>query len=284
MSQPSIERIRTPDGTTLAVQRLDGDGQLVVGLHGFTGNGTTMAGLVDVARGGRPALLIDCVGHGQSDAPTLIEPYLMNSVVDQMLFIVGDQPPGQVHLIGYSMGGRIALSMACRAPWYFASITTLSATPGIPDPLERAQRADADETLARRIEQDDIIAFVDDWLELPLFAPLVGSFDPAAAAADRAQRLTNTAVGLANSLRGTGTGTMPPVWDRLPGLRSPLLALAGALDLPYVERASAIAAAAPFGRSATIPAAGHALHIENPAVVAPLIAEFLEGCETDAAP
>ncbi len=275
------ELLTTADGTKIAVRRLAGHGQPIVALHGFTGDGSTMEPLVSAARAGRPAVLIDCVGHGKSDAPETLEPYMMNSVVDQVLSVVGSHPAGTIHLVGYSMGGRIALSVAARAPWHFASVSTLSATPGIGDPIERAARHDADLAMAERIEAKGLEAFVDAWLGLPLFDPMVSALDSEALQATRTQRLANSSLGLANSMRGTGTGAMPPVWSSLPGLRSPLLALAGSLDRRYVDIAREMAACAPFGRSEVVPNAGHALHVENPDKVAPLLGEFLEGCETN---
>lgn len=271
---------RTADGTTLGVRSLDGQGNPIVALHGFTGNGATMQPLIESVRNGRPALLVDCIGHGASDAPEHLEAYSMNSVVDQVLSVIGQQPPGSIHLVGYSMGGRIALSMAAHAPWYFASLTILSATPGLLDPIERATRHDADHALADQIEADGVEAFTDWWLAKPLFAPMLASLDEGQLAATRAQRNSSSAIGLANSLRGTGTGAMPPVWPMLGSLRSPLLTVAGALDLRYVDIAERTAAAAPFGRCVVVPDAGHALHVENAGAVSHAVAEFLEGCET----
>lgn len=275
------ELLTAADGTKIAVRHLAGDGQPIVALHGFTGDGSTMEPLVSAARAGRPAVLIDCIGHGQSDAPDTLEPYMMSSVVDQVLSVVGSHGSGIVHLVGYSMGGRIALSVAARAPWHFASVTTLSATPGISDPIERAARHDADLAMAERIEANGLETFVDGWLALPLFAPMVSAMDSEELHATRKQRLTNSSLGLANSLRGTGTGAMPPVWSSLPGLRSPFLALAGSLDRRYVDIAREAAACAPFGRSGVVPDAGHALHVENPDEVARLLREFLKGCEAN---
>ncbi len=279
MSQTDERRV-TADGTTLGVRNIGGEGNPIVALHGFTGNGPTMQPLIEAVRGGRPALLVDCIGHGASDAPTYLEPYSMNSVVDQMLSVIGQQPPGSVHLVGYSLGGRIALSMAARAPWYFASLTILSATPGLLDPTERAARYDADQALADRIDSFGVEAFCDWWLDMPMFTPMIAGLDDEQLAATRAQRNSSTAVGLANSLRGTGTGSMPPVWPRLNSLRSPLLTVAGALDATYVDIAERTADAAPFGRSALVPAAGHALHVENPDAVSRVVGDFLESCDT----
>lgn len=280
MSDETVRRIRTADGTTLAVRDLPGEGNLIVALHGFTGNGSTLTPLLERVRDGRPALLIDIVGHGQSDSPEHVEPYTMSSVVDQVLSIIGEHQPGTVHLLGYSMGGRITFSMAARAPWYFASLTTLSSTPGIEDPVARAERHDADQALADRIEQEGLERFCDWWLGLPLFAPMLGSMSEAQRAATRAQRLSSEPVGLANSLRGTGAGAMPPVWHALSSLRCPVLAVAGEHDQKYVSIAHEVERRAAFGASAVIAGAGHGLHVENLDEVSRVLRGFLKGCES----
>jgi 2-succinyl-6-hydroxy-2,4-cyclohexadiene-1-carboxylate synthase len=272
----------TADGTSLGVTTLDGRGSVIVALHGFTGDGSTMRPLIERVRGDRSAILVDCIGHGSSDAPADEMQYSMSSVVDQVLSLVGPRPVGSVHLIGYSMGGRIALSMAARAPWYFASVTTLSATPGIADPIERAMRYEEDRALADRIETEGVEAFCDWWLSLPLFAPMVAALSAEQLERTLAQRRTNTAHGLANSLRGTGTGSMPPLWAMLPALQSPFLALAGAIDERYVSLAQQAASVARFGQAVSVAGAGHALHVENPDEVSHLLRGFLEGCDTAA--
>jgi len=227
-------------------------------------------------------LLIDLVGHGRSDAPDHVEPYAMSSVVDQVLSLIGPNEPGSVHLIGYSMGGRIALSMAARAPWYFGSITAISASPGMADPVERAARQVADHDRADELERVGVDAFVDSWLGLDLFAPYVEALDEVQRAATVRQRTQNSVVGLANSLRGTGTGSMPPVWDALASVRSPFLAIAGALDQRYAALAERMANTAARGQSAIVDGVGHVAHVENCDEVGTRIAEFLEVCENHA--
>ena len=282
VAQPDVVRARTADGTSLAVRRLPGEGNLVVVLHGFTGDGSTMVPLAEACRQGRPAMLIDLVGHGQSDAPESIEPYMMASVVDQVLSLIGPHEPGTVHVVGYSLGGRVALSMAARAPWYFASVTTLSSTPGILDPKARAARYDADQLRADELIEMGLPSFVDEWLAMALFAPYVSSLTSQELHDTIAQRTSASARGLANSLRGTGTGSMPPVWQSLPALRTPLLAIAGSLDKPYVEIAHRMAEAAPFASAHVLANTGHVVHQENCDEVVALVASFLEVCESNA--
>ncbi len=276
---PEVTRVRTADGTTLACRYLPGNGQLIVAIHGFTGDGTTMLELVETCREGRPAILIDVIGHGQSDTPEHVEHYTMASVVDQVLSVIGGHEPLTVHLVGYSMGGRIALSMAARAPWYFASITLLSSTAGIADPAKRAERYDQDQKTADGLEQRGLDLFIEDWLKLPLFGPYVSSLDDTRRSQTIEQRTSSSPIGLANSLRGTGTGSMPPLWGVLPSIRSPLLSIAGSLDTTYAAIAKDLGRAAAFGQTAIIDDVGHVVHHENLGEVAAIVRRFLTECE-----
>ncbi|MGI9604648.1 MAG: alpha/beta fold hydrolase [Acidimicrobiales bacterium] len=279
MELPATERVGTPDGTVLAVHRIPGEGSPIVFLHGFTGDSSAMLDLARHSCDGRPALLVDLIGHGGSDAPENVEPYRMSSVVDQVLSIVGNEPPGTVHLVGYSMGGRVAVSMAARAPWYFRSLTILSSTAGLTEPDLRAARAVHDGELADRIEQIGVESFVDEWLATPLFVHLAESLADEVYDAMRSQRLRSSAIGLANSLRGTGTGSMPPVWVSIGQLRCPVITLAGSLDERHVALARRLAELAQDGRSGTIEGVGHSLPLENPEESGAVIAAFLKGCE-----
>lgn len=272
-------RVQTADGTTLGVYETDGVGSLVVALHGFTGSGATMLALLDAVRDGRPAIAVDLIGHGSSDAPDHADSYAMSSVVDQVLSVTGPRDRDTVHLVGYSMGGRVALSMAARAPWYFASITTISATPGIQDPIARAERHEADLALAQRVTELGIDRFVEEWLEKPIFAPYVAGLTDETRAHTVALRSANSIQGLAGSLRGTGTGAMVPVWQQLSALRSPLLAIAGELDSRYVQLASEMADAARNGRVEVVAGAGHVVHDENLAGISNAVRDFLQSCD-----
>ncbi len=281
----TVETTRAADGTTLAYRRFgprDADRRLVM-LHGFTGDHRTLVPLAELIHGQAPdveLLLIDLVGHGRSAAPDSLGPYEMPAVVDQVLSIIGPVPVGHTHLLGYSMGGRVVLSIAARAPWFFGSITTLSSTAGIEAPVDRAARHEVDCARADELERHGLSRFLREWVDAPLFAPWRQTVGEDAVAASIARRGEAMAVGYANSLRGTGTGSMPPVWDRLASIRSPMLFVTGALDSKFVDIAESMVRRAHDGRHVTIGACGHVVHEENPHEVARVITEFLEGLST----
>jgi len=179
--------------------------------------------------------------------------------------------PGPV-LVGYSLGGRLALRAALREPESFAGIVTVGSTAGIEEGPMRVQRAEADEKLASWIEAMPMEDVVSLWERQPLFADQ----SDALVEAQRPSRLSNDPRSLALLLRTAGQGVLEPVWHELPALRVPLLAIAGARDDGYTAAAKRIAHTAPDARAAIVEHAGHAAQLQRPDEVARLITEFLD--------
>lgn len=176
--------------------------------------------------------------------------------------------PGSV-LVGYSMGGRLALHAALRDPGRYRALVLLGAHAGLED--GREERRAADEELAAWIESHTIEEVVDRWESNPVFA----SQSRGLRELQREGRLRHDPPDLARLLRTGGQGAVEPVWARLPELTMPVLCLAGSLDRTYAEAARQMAAALPAGRAAEIPGAGHAAHLEEPAATAGAITAFL---------
>jgi 2-succinyl-6-hydroxy-2,4-cyclohexadiene-1-carboxylate synthase len=175
-------------------------------------------------------------------------------------------------LVGYSLGGRLALRAVLREPGGYAGLVTVGATAGIDEPAERSARAEADDRLAAWIEASPIEDVVAVWERQPLFA------DQSDALVERQRpgRLNQDPAGLALLLRTAGQGVLEPVWHDLLRLDLPLLAIAGARDDGYVRAARRIAETAPHGRAAIVPEAGHAPQLQRPEETARLIVEFLD--------
>jgi len=165
---------------------------------------------------------------------------------------------GRAVYVGYSMGGRVALHCALAHPGDVAALVLISATAGIDEDAERADRRRADKALADRIEAIGVPSFLDEWLAQPLFAGL----DPTPA--DREARRANSARGLADSLRHAGTGTQEPLWERLGGITVPTLVVAGSRDDKFTALAARLAGSLPRATLASIDGAGHAAHLEAP--------------------
>lgn len=169
---------------------------------------------------------------------------------------------------GYSMGGRVALRVALDHPRSVSGLVLVGATAGITDDAERATRRRTDAELADRILTVGVDAFLDEWLAGPLFTSL-----PDRARFD-AERRRNSAIGLADSLRNAGTGSMEPLWRRLSEITVPVLLITGGNDAKFSTTAHEMAELLPDAEVATIEGAGHAAHLEQPEAVVEVLAPF----------
>ena len=249
----------------------------VMALHGFTGNGQTMASLTERLNcqlSGWKSLTPDLPGHGEN-LPAEPSRYRIEATCDWLADLLRAEQAGPAHLVGYSMGGRIALAFAVRHPRQLASLTLISASPGIATPKERNQRQQADEQLARQLQDSGTGAFVERWMNLPMWRPLRQRLSEAAWEQSRQQRLSNTAEGLARSLTHAGSGAMQPLWDKLAAINIPTLLVCGLADNKFVEINRKMAEAMPEARLVAVGAAGHAVHLERPDQCAAPIAQHL---------
>jgi 2-succinyl-6-hydroxy-2,4-cyclohexadiene-1-carboxylate synthase len=245
-------------------------------LHGFTGSSAAWEPYVE-AWSEFTTIAVDLLGHGRSDCPADPDRYRMECCVADLLAVLDTLGVERTAVLGYSLGGRVALHLALHAPERLWALILVSASPGIEDAGEREERRASDAALAAVIERDGIVAFVDRWQALPLFATQARLPAPVRAELRR-QRLNNTPRGLANSLRGLGAGMQEPALYRLGQLRVPTLLLAGALDAKYCQLARRMEAALPEARCLITLESGHAIHLEQPAFFMHSVRAFLNRC------
>jgi 2-succinyl-6-hydroxy-2,4-cyclohexadiene-1-carboxylate synthase len=248
-------------------------------LHGFTGSAATWFPHGRLGREFR-LIAVDLLGHGATDAPQDPARYRAADAVADLLaladVLLGCDTP--FSLLGYSMGGRLALHTALAASQRTTALVLESASPGIVDAGVREDRRQRDEALAVSIEQEGLLAFVERWEALPLFASQSNLADGSRTAL-RTQRLASSPGGLANSLRGFGAGAQNYLGDRLAGLGMPVLLVAGALDATYRATAEHMAAWLPDARAVIVPDVGHAVHLEQPDAFDVLVQDFLSSRE-----
>lgn len=250
-------------------------------LHGFTGSAETWRPFRS-AWPGYELLAVDLVGHGRTELPVDHARATMASVVDDLVALLDALRIEQTAILGYSMGGRVALRLALAAPTRVSALVLESASPGIASALDRQARVMADERLARVVEEEGIAAFVAQWEALPLWASQARL---PAATRDRLrqQRLASAPAGLALSLRGMGAGRDEPILDRLNALPMPALLVVGAEDQKYRLLAEAMANQMQNAEIAVVPEAGHTPHLEQPDQFATIVGRFLDAVNRPAA-
>lgn len=227
-----------------------GTGPPLVLVHGFTQTSRCWGPEADDLAVDHEVIRVDAPGHGRSAG------ILAGLRTGGRL--IADQG-GEATYLGYSMGARFCLHLALANPELVRGLVLLGGTAGIEDPTERAERRSQDLATAERIRTDGLPAFLDAWLQQPLFAGLPPD------RAFREERLTNTIDGLRASLEQAGTGSQDPTWHKLHRLEMPVLVMAGSSDEKFTALGRRMAHE--IGTNATFAAidgAGHAAHLEQP--------------------
>lgn len=230
-------------------------------VHGFLGSPADWA---DVLARLSPGIACDCVPLVElgcasvADAARALAARLGRSPCDA--------------LVGYSMGGRIALELAATRPELAPRLVLLSASPGLEGDDERARRAAEDDRRAAELLLDGLDAFVERWYRLPLFAPFAAH---ASFADARARRGHGDAAFWARCVAACSPGRAEPRWSAIPAIAARTTFVAGALDERYAAVAARARALAPALRVEIVAGAGHVLPLEAPAACARIIESVL---------
>ena len=231
-------------------------------VHGFTQTGRSWQPVLHALGGRYRALAPDLPGHGDFAAR---RPASFAACDAYLGALAGDR---RITLAGYSLGGRVALHAGLSLGDRVERLVLISASPGLANASERGARAAADAALADRIEAIGLDAFVREWGAQPLFAGMPRGIAELA----EADRMRNTAEGLAAALRGLGTGVMPSLWNRLEELTVAVDLVVGERDLKFRAIAERMQAALPDAKLHVVPGAGHAVQLEVPGAVADVLA------------
>jgi 2-succinyl-6-hydroxy-2,4-cyclohexadiene-1-carboxylate synthase len=252
--------------TSLAARSLGSSPYARVFVHGFAQTARCLGPFGELLADSSGLLAVDAPGHGHSVQ------HREASIAQGAELLCATA--GRSQYIGYSMGGRISLHAAITHPELVSSLVLIGATAGIEDEQDRAQRREWDYQQAELLERVGLDAFLQSWLDQPLFVGLPES------ARFETERRTNTVAGLAASLRSAGTSSMTPLWDQLHLLQCPVLVLTGERDTRYCEIAEGLVAGIGSGAThVTIAGAGHAAHLEQPEATAAAVLDFQDPTE-----
>jgi 2-succinyl-6-hydroxy-2,4-cyclohexadiene-1-carboxylate synthase len=247
------------------------DKPTLVLLHGFMGRGEDWLPLA--RRWLAPYFF--CVmptlpGHGTHIPADLLT---FDTVADGLYTLVQQVTVAPVNLLGYSMGGRLALYFAHRYSSSVNRVVLEGASPGISDPQARTERARQDDQRAEKIRQQGMEAFVHDWYQMDMFATL--QHFPQKLAQLVAVREANNPAWAGQVISQLSPGRQPDVWPKLQKLSLPLLLVAGEYDHKYKALSHNVASLLPRGRVIIVEGAGHNTHVEQPERFAQSIIQFL---------
>jgi 2-succinyl-6-hydroxy-2,4-cyclohexadiene-1-carboxylate synthase len=254
---------------------IKGEGAPLLVLHGFTGDRSTMSSISEPLSKNYSVVSIDLPGHGSTVKD--LEPYLFNfeNTLAAIIEVMEFHNQQEFNVLGYSMGGRLAIGLATKYPNKIKNMILIGATAGITDENQRTARRRSDDRLADEILEKGIEWFVEYWMDQPIFESQI-RIDSETFDASRRQRLKNDAHGLANSLRGSGTGSQPSLWRKLNEITSPTLILAGEEDSKFRSLAVRLNSGINKSGIVVVPESGHACHLENPNFTLEAIEAFLE--------
>ncbi len=226
--------------------------------------------IVDALGNDAYCLTVDLPGHGRSlGRPAHL--YTMEGVTQALADVLDDAGIDCCTLVGYSMGGRVALSFSTLYPDRVRRLVLESASPGLPDPAARSERRSLDGERAKEIEKD-LVGFLEKWYRQPLFASLERHGLIEEMVTKRGQ---NDPAELARALRGLSPGRQESLWDRLTDLPMPTLLLAGVLDEKYDRITERVARQIEHAHRVLVPEAGHNVHAERPQAFLAHLVRFL---------
>jgi 2-succinyl-6-hydroxy-2,4-cyclohexadiene-1-carboxylate synthase len=254
----------------------------VVFLHGFMGCGQDWDGVATRLGDGFQCLQPDLPGHGGDtrDIPAPEEGFAV--AINRLLAAMDNAEMDTAALVGYSMGGRIALAAALQAPARFTHLIVESASPGIEDDAQRAERLRHDTQLADHLESvaNDPGAFeqfLRDWYAMPLFGSLQRHPDLLESLIRK--RRENDPARLAAALRALSVGRQPDFWPALPRLAMPTLVIVGAVDRKYRLISEEMTERCPRVAIHEMTGCGHNVHAENPDAYTTVLRSFLEASQ-----
>lgn len=242
----------------------------VVFLHGFTGTENSLESVIPHLSSEIRVIAPLLPGHGFTKFP--IASYDMELQIDWLRQFLETLNLTEAALMGYSMGGRLALGYALRFP--VKQLILVSASPGISNAQDRFERVHADGKLAERIEREGLAKFVDYWESIPLFETQ-RQLPQSVREKIRSERLHHDPVELAKSLREFSTGQMPNYWPQLASYNEEVSLLVGERDAKFVAINEKMEKSIPFAKLFRFEQLGHAIQVENPKMFATIIEDIL---------
>ncbi|WP_261147155.1 2-succinyl-6-hydroxy-2,4-cyclohexadiene-1-carboxylate synthase [Serratia proteamaculans] len=248
---------------TKVLQQGEADRPWLIWLHGLLGNNNEWRVIASRCPEW-PSLAIDLPGHGDSVAVVCTSFDDISAQISAILQMHGIE---RYWLVGYSLGGRIAMYHACHGETRgLQGVIIEGGNPGLADTALREQRLAHDVAWAERFRCEPLAEVLADWYQQPVFANLSAVHRDALIGA----RSDNSGAAVANMLEATSLGRQPSLALQLQQLPVPLVVLCGADDHKFQQLTRD--AGLPLR---IVPQAGHNSHLANPQDFAAELRNFL---------
>jgi 2-succinyl-6-hydroxy-2,4-cyclohexadiene-1-carboxylate synthase len=250
----------------------DREKPLILFLHGFMGDSHEFNKVISLLSDNFCCLAVDLPGHGKTRVIGDDECYSMQNTAYGLISLLDNLNIESCCLIGYSMGGRLALYLNLHFPQHFSKVVLESASPGLKNKWDQAERIQRDLKLAHQLETIDFPVFLSSWYNQPLFASLNKhpNFNTLLE-----KRLQNNPLELAKSLRNLSTGQQPSLWEQLKSHQNTMLLLVGEYDNNFRAINSEMIRLCESAQLKIISNCGHNIHFENPKEFALNLKSFL---------
>ncbi len=235
-----------------------GDAPPLILTHGYSSTSAMWQGQVAALAKRHRLILWDMRGHGQSDYPEDLKAYSEALTVGDIAALLDAVGARKAIVGGLSLGGYMSLAFYRAHPERVSALLIIDTGPGFKkDDARDAWNKRALDT-ADRFEREGL-----DVLK--------------SASRERSTVTHRNATGLARAARGMLTQRDARVIESLPEIKVPSLVVVGADDAPFLAASDYMAAKIPGARKVVIPAAGHAVNIDQPQAFIEAVVPFLDG-------
>jgi pimeloyl-ACP methyl ester carboxylesterase len=257
---PKIDR----DGVSLYYE-VHGSGSALLLTHGYSSTSEMWQGQIEALSKHHKLVLWDMRGHGRSDYPSDPAAYSEALTVADMAALLDTVGANRAIVGGLSLGGYMSLAFYRAHPERVSALLIIDTGPGF-------KKDDARETWNRRAHDTG------DRFEREGLAVLTS------ASRERSTVSHRDAAGLAHAARGMLTQRDARVIELLPNIKVPSLVVVGADDAPFLAASDYMAAKIPGAKKVVIPAAGHAVNIDQPQAFIAAVLPFLDSLPKSAIP
>ena len=173
-------------------------------------------------------------------------------------------------LLGYSLGGRLALHACIHRPDLWQGVVVVGADPGLGSSEEKNQQFTRDRNWADRLKKEPLEQLVREWDEQPVFCGIENSAPRNLEELDPIQ--------LSQQFEVFSKGLQQNLVSSLSELKTPpVLFLAGEKDKKYQQIGDELAELCPVVESRWVEDSGHRVPWENPESFSRILIDFAIG-------